>query len=170
MAAANFTKNAIIEAFRTLVQKSGFDDVTIEKIAKKATVNRQTFYYHFADKYDLVNHIFYTTLFVPFADTLDNGTVNAAFEQLFTTLEQDRKFFYKLFDSKARDNFANYFNALAKSLLTQLSDGKIKETDINADFFASGLTGVVTSWCMDSRDISPQTMAKYACRFTEMFL
>lgn len=170
MAAANFTKHAIIDAFKTLVRSDGFDIVTIEQIAAKATVNRQTFYYHFADKYDLVNHIFYTALFVPFAETLDKGSVQQAFEQLFETLEQDRKFFRKIFDSKARENFANYFNALARNLLVQLSDDKIKETDITADFFANGLTGVVTSWCVDSRDISPQTMAQHTCRFARMFL
>lgn len=169
MATRDLTKRAIVESFKALVEQQGFDEVTVDEIARLTTVNRQTFYYHFADKYDLVNHIFYTELFAPFADMLDNGSAEQAFESLFVELDRQRKFFRKLFDSRARDNFAAYFGTLAKSLLVDLTDGKIKETDLEADFFANGLTGVVTSWCKDSRNITAQTMAQQACRFAALF-
>lgn len=169
MAARDLTKRAIVASFKSLVEQRGFDEVTVDEIARRTTVNRQTFYYHFADKYDLVNHIFYTELFAPFADLLDNGSAEQAFESLFDELDKQRKFFRKLFDSRARDNFAAYFGTLAKSLLVDLTDGKIKETDLEADFFANGLTGVVTSWCKDNRDITAKTMAQQACRFAALF-
>ena len=170
MAARDLTKRAIVASFKSLVEQRGFDEVTVDEIAKCTTINRQTFYYHFADKYDLVNHIFYTELFAPFADMLDNGSAEQAFESLFDELDKQRKFFRKLFDSRARDNFAAYFGTLAKSLLVDLTDGKIKETDLEADFFANGLTGVVASWCLDDRDISPCLLAERACQFADMFV
>ncbi len=169
MAARDLTKRAIVASFKSLVEQRGFDEVTVDEIARRTTVNRQTFYYHFADKYDLVNHIFYTELFAPFADMLDNGSAEQAFESLFDELDKQRKFFRKLFDSRARDNFAAYFGTLAKSLLVDLTDGKIKETDLEADFFANGLTGVVTSWCIDDKHTSAKTMAQQACRFAALF-
>lgn len=170
MAASELTKQAIVCSFKQLVAETDFEHATVDRITALIGVNRQTFYYHFADKYDLVNYIFFGELFVPFADSLDNGNVTDAFNKLFANIDGQRKFFRKLFDCEAKDNFAKYFNAVAASILTTLADGKIKETDLEADFFANGLTGVVTAWCLDDRDISPCLLAERACRFADMFV
>jgi len=47
------TEPDIQNAFITLVNQKGFRDVTISDIAKTAMINRQTFYYHYQDKYQL---------------------------------------------------------------------------------------------------------------------
>ncbi len=170
MAASELTKQAIVNAFKQLVAETDFEHATVDRITALIGVNRQTFYYHFADKYDLVNYIFFGELFVPFADSLDSEDVTKAFSKLFDNIDEQRKFFRKLFACNAKDNFARYFNAVAANILTTLSEGKIKGTDIEADFFANGLTGVVTAWCLNDRDISPCLLAERACRFADMFV
>lgn len=47
------TERDIQEAFITLVNQKGFRNVTINDIAQAAMINRQTFYYHYQDKYQL---------------------------------------------------------------------------------------------------------------------
>lgn len=47
------TDRAIQDAFVKLVLARGFDSVTVSKIASEAMINRQTFYKHYTDKYDL---------------------------------------------------------------------------------------------------------------------
>lgn len=51
------TRQLIREAFRDLLQKKGFDAITIKDIAQRATVNRATFYAHYEDKYALLEEI-----------------------------------------------------------------------------------------------------------------
>lgn len=51
------TRQLITEAFRALLQKKGFDSITINDIAQKATINRATFYAHYEDKYALLEEI-----------------------------------------------------------------------------------------------------------------
>lgn len=51
------TLTAIEQAFVTQVLAVGFSKVTIQQIATDAMINRKTFYDHFDDKYDLLNHV-----------------------------------------------------------------------------------------------------------------
>lgn len=47
------TKIAIRKAFLELLKDESFEKITVNQIAKKAMVGKGTFYYHYADKYDL---------------------------------------------------------------------------------------------------------------------
>lgn len=49
------TRKLIIDAFLALLVERSFEEITIQDVAKRATVNRATFYAHFQDKYALVD-------------------------------------------------------------------------------------------------------------------
>ncbi|OMF89505.1 TetR/AcrR family transcriptional regulator [Paenibacillus sp. FSL R7-0337] len=51
------TRELIRTAFRDLLQRKGFDAITIKDIAQEATINRATFYAHFEDKYALLDEV-----------------------------------------------------------------------------------------------------------------
>jgi AcrR family transcriptional regulator len=51
------TRKLIVDAFVSLQAEKSFDDITIQDIAERATVNRATFYAHFQDKYALLDSI-----------------------------------------------------------------------------------------------------------------
>lgn len=55
---AEVTKNKIYECGIELVSKHGFDQITVEEIAKEAGVSVGTYYYYFASKFDLLKEIF----------------------------------------------------------------------------------------------------------------
>ncbi|MDO4311675.1 MAG: TetR/AcrR family transcriptional regulator C-terminal domain-containing protein [Eubacteriales bacterium] len=48
------TKQAISESLKTLLEKQTIDKITIKEIVAECGVNRQTFYYHFSDIYELL--------------------------------------------------------------------------------------------------------------------
>ncbi|KAB2443663.1 TetR/AcrR family transcriptional regulator [Bacillus luti] len=48
------THRLIMDSFIQLSMRKDFKDITIKDITTEATVNRATFYYHFTDKYDLL--------------------------------------------------------------------------------------------------------------------
>ncbi|WP_053346863.1 TetR/AcrR family transcriptional regulator [Peribacillus butanolivorans] len=54
---AQKTKLQIQQHFIALVEKEGFQHVSVKKIADRASINRGTFYLHYADKYELMDHI-----------------------------------------------------------------------------------------------------------------
>lgn len=51
------TRKNIMNGFMKLLQKNQFGDITITDITKEAEINRSTFYYHFVDKYELIDEI-----------------------------------------------------------------------------------------------------------------
>jgi len=51
------TRKLLQQAFLELLQEKNFASISIQDITKRATVNRATFYAHFADKYALMDAI-----------------------------------------------------------------------------------------------------------------
>jgi AcrR family transcriptional regulator len=47
------TRELLVRAFKELLAERGHDGLTVQAIAERATVNRATFYDHFADQYEL---------------------------------------------------------------------------------------------------------------------
>ncbi len=60
MADSNITKKALASALRELMMEVPFEKISVGHICKKCDMNRKSFYYHFKDKYDLVNWIYDT--------------------------------------------------------------------------------------------------------------
>ena len=50
------TRGLIMRAFDELVAEKGHTGLTVQEIAERATINRATFYAHFADQYELFDH------------------------------------------------------------------------------------------------------------------
>ena len=57
MANANITKKELAKSLKRLASERLFEHVTVGDIVKECGVNRQTFYYHFSDKYELLDWI-----------------------------------------------------------------------------------------------------------------
>ena len=57
---ANITKSALARALKRLMAEKDFQKISVTDICEKCGMNRKSFYYHFKDKYDLMNWIFYT--------------------------------------------------------------------------------------------------------------
>lgn len=52
------TRNRIYESAIKLMERNGFDNITIEQISKAAAVSVGAFYHHFGSKNDILNEIF----------------------------------------------------------------------------------------------------------------
>lgn len=60
MADSNITKHALAAALRDSMAEMPFEKINVAQICERCNMNRKSFYYHFKDKYDLVNWIFDT--------------------------------------------------------------------------------------------------------------
>ena len=57
------TKKAIAAALKQVCREKPFDKISIADITAVCGLNRQTFYYHFQDKYELLSWIYYNENF-----------------------------------------------------------------------------------------------------------
>lgn len=52
------TEQAFAKALKEIMQEKSFDKVTVTELVQRLNVNRQTFYYHYNDLYDLLEQIY----------------------------------------------------------------------------------------------------------------
>ncbi len=83
------TRQLLQNAFTELMQEKGFSAISIQDITERATVNRGTFYAHFADKYALLDALmreqFRQVLAnrLPAAARWETGTLRVLIEAVF---------------------------------------------------------------------------------------
>ena len=58
MSESNITKNALASSLKELMKTKNFEKISVSDICEGCNMNRKSFYYHFRDKYDLLNWIF----------------------------------------------------------------------------------------------------------------
>ena len=86
MGGANNTKTLLAESLQDLMRTHPLEKISVNDIVEHAGVGRNTFYYHFADKYDLVNWCFQKGImqFLTENPTLGNWqTIASQLEQYF---------------------------------------------------------------------------------------
>ena len=105
---------------------------SIADITSTCGLNRQTFYYHFEDKYELLNWIYYTEGFARLVDgiTLENWDSHIAV--LFETMRADKKF-YENTVRCTPDTFGNYLFKVVRALFLEaveaLDNGTVPDAD-----------------------------------------
>lgn len=154
MANSNITKKALAQSLKELGASKILDKITVADITEHCGVNRQTFYYHFDDKYELLNWIYTQDLFIPLTRDLTFENWGDKLVQLFQYMKQQKSFFMNTIKS-SNNFFAEYTNKIFAELfkkaiveLNMYGHLNEKEQDIYARFFAYGLTGVVVDWAM----------------------
>lgn len=154
MANSNITKKALAQSLKELGASKILDKITVADITEHCGVNRQTFYYHFDDKYELLNWIYTQDLFIPLTRDLTFENWGDKLVQLFQYMKRQKSFFMNTIKS-SNNFFAEYTNKIFAELfkkaiveLNMYSHLNEKEQDIYARFFAYGLTGVVVDWAM----------------------
>lgn len=149
---ARRTRQLILDAFSQLLQQKTFEDITVQDIAERATVNRATFYAHFEDKYMLLEQ--FVTGMVQ--QTLDaklppEAGFNAANLQLL--IQTVAEFLERLRTHCAPSN-RNQFDSVVEQQVKQqiyailLRWSKESDSSRDTDEQQAELQATVTSWAI----------------------
>lgn len=156
MADSNITKKALAAALRELMDEMSFSKITVSNICDKCNMNRKSFYYHFKDKYDLVNWIFYTE----FIGIVKGKEYNDGFVFLLDIceyFEQNRRFYRKVLKYDGQNSFFEYFQELLMPAVEKYIEGIFNEDENNAfytEFFADAFVNAIKKWLLDMNAVS----------------
>lgn len=168
MSDSSITRKVISNGFKELMQKKPFEKITISDIANVCGINRQTFYYHFQDKYDLLNQIFCNEVIVPFANdlTVDNWSKNLL--NMLTVVSNNSKFYINALNTSYSSEFQKYMHRVSTKIFTEVIDdasGKrlIANNDkmFIAEFFSYGIIGSVVAWVTKGIKESPEVIVNH---------
>ena len=106
---SNITKKALATALKTLMQTQPFEKISVGEICEACELNRKSFYYHFKDKYDLVEWIFHSEFITTVADArvTDRWSFVRALCDYFY---RERTFYSKLLRLTGQNSFRQYFS------------------------------------------------------------
>ncbi|WP_242219747.1 TetR/AcrR family transcriptional regulator [Bacillus cereus group sp. BfR-BA-01380] len=176
------TRQAIRDALISLIHEKGFDSITVQDIAEKATVNRATFYSHYYDKYDLLDKSTEEML-ATFADilkpkeldksefklTLD--TPHPVFLSLFSHIAENAFFYQVMLGENGIPKFSSrMMKAIQTNLLLSLSisqpneDKLVVPRDILISYVTGAHLGMIISWLKQNMPYSPHYMALQLAR------
>ncbi len=150
MADSQITKRVLAEAVKKLMAHVPFSKISVGDIAKEAGVNRQTFYYHFKDKYELVNWIFYTETLQYIAMLAQIELRHEGLLKLWSYLNDNRRFYINALNVSGQNSFSdyltNYIRELTQILLSQFCEsGSLtkRQHEVLSGYHAYALVGVI---------------------------
>lgn len=154
---SSLTKRALAQAIKELMNEKPLVKISIADIVDRCQMNRQSFYYHFRDKYDLVNWIFYTELITE----LQNSPNKDEYEELKNIcryLYDNRAFYIKALKFTGQNSFYEYFGEVIYQLLKAAfneSFGNSDQSDFNAMFYADALRACIFRWLTSGAKMPP---------------
>lgn len=152
------TKVKIIDGFKKLCVLKPINKITISDITNYCKLNRNTFYYHFQDIYDLIECILKDEI-TEVLTSVEASDIEKLFNAVFDYVDNNRIFLksvYKVFD---RDNLRillyPYFYGTLNNLIEEyglnevLSDEGFKTFAIN--FYTDGIAQSIVNYIQDDK-------------------
>lgn len=159
------TKKLLGQALIILSQKKNFSKITISDITQVSGFNRQTFYYHFRDKYELLIWIYEQDAFRVVDQQLNFDNWHIYMQRLLEVILQNKDFYIntihtdEVYFGDFVFRFTETFFCRAINLLDV--EGKLHELDkqFYSQFFSFGIRGVLINWIKKNMKEDPARLA-----------
>ena len=126
MADSNITKRTLASALKELMESTPFTKITVSDICAKCNMNRKSFYYHFKDKFDLVNWIFD----VEYLSHIQLGVDLIGWDSVLHLCDyfyKNKDFYRKVMKVEDQNSFANHFRDIVGPVMAEDIMGALLE-------------------------------------------
>lgn len=162
---AQTTKKALAASLKKLLSAKPLDKITISDITQDCEVNRQTFYYHFKDIYDLIEWIYTSEASRAIGEKKTYDTWQQGFLQIFEYARQNKAFIINTYHSVSREHLENYLYNATYELLYAVIDELCKDINVRdqdkafvAHFYKYGFVGLILEWIDQGMKKTPETI------------
>ena len=145
---SSFTRKAIIEAFVKLLNERPLNKITIKDIVEECGINRNTFYYHFRDKYDLLNWIFDMDFF-RIAGSVETSQPWTVMTTLCNYFYDNRDFYRRALRVTGQNSFLEHYREMLAPILRGVLENVLDDSEymeFHIAFYQDALTGALERW------------------------
>ncbi len=158
MADSNITKRILAASLKHLLNERSFQKINIHDICEKCGMNRKSFYYHFRDKYDLVNWIFDNEFVLPHSASMHKNE-QELIEALCRYLYENKAFYRQVFKIKGQNSFSEHFCAyiypcVEKQLLNPSEDADLN--DFKCRLATESFRNALEYWLDEKEPLQPE--------------
>ena len=151
------TKKVLADELRSLMQIYPFEQITVTQLCESCGVNRKSFYYHYKDKYDVVNQIFDNEMMT---SSLDSRTLSGwiYLRCLCEYFYENRAFYRQALEINGQNSFAEHFR---ESIFQRVSDSyrsEYREDDLSEFqlyFFTDAIVMSIQRWLCSKAPMKP---------------
>ncbi len=162
-------KAAIVESFKQIISSKSIDKITVKGICEHCDINRQTFYNHFTDIFDIFKFVFYEEITREIAQNRTFETWGGGFLATMNYLKRNSKMilhvYYSSYRSEANTFFINISNRLlddvVEECIVKLSV-KLKDNDKRfiVNFYRHVFDGLMMEWVNEGMEEEPEIILK----------
>lgn len=159
------TKKAIFYALKDLLKTRPFNKITINDIAKHCNINRQTFYYHFLDKEDLVEWICKEEMKTILDNQDNNATWQDKFLSVFILMQKEQGFISNLYHSVSIEILRTSLYRLVYPIIYEeikniaASENMAEEEKaFITDFYKYAFVAIVLDWVKNDMQENPKVI------------
>ena len=171
------TKHAIYKAFVELLNEKDVNQITITDIAKKANINRKTFYNYYSDAYEVMEEIENLTVeaFINNMGTVEFTNMADFLTEIFIkfteTVNKDLEFFNLLFKTNNRSflivKIVEALKEYVQKRIEESNELDMRRFEVVSNFYLSGVLSVYMNWFMNNYD---QSIEEISALLTELVL
>jgi probable dihydroxyacetone kinase regulator len=159
MANSNITKQALATALKELMEEVPFEKIRVADICERCTMSRKSFYYHFKDKYDLLNWIF-DTEFISFVKDLSQAKELHQqidrFQNICNYFYENRNFYRKALQTEGQNSFPEHFREYIMPFVKLRMVSLVGDSDDFAlAFFTDATVYTIERWLLESDCMPP---------------
>lgn len=165
MSESKITEKALASSLKQLMKTVPLSKISIQNIMDNCGLNRQTFYYHFKDKFDLVNWIYSTEVTQCIANCKHYENWTDGMHRTLHYFMDNNYFYINALNTPGQNAFDGYFFEfswqLIKGVVNDLSLGmNIPNVDKKfiADFYTYAFVGIIVQWIKTRMQDSPEIM------------
>ena len=149
------TQLKLAKSLKDLMSNQPFEKLSVSDITNNCDLHRQTFYYHFDDKYELLDWIVYKELIEPLVEGFTFDNMYDRFMKLFTTMVDEKKFYLNALKIDVND-MSKYINRLAYDQFMVV----INCIEKNSGLKSGHEENLMLGWAQRGMKDSPEIMTK----------
>ena len=156
------TKQAMADALKELLAARPFSKVSVSELCEACGMNRKSFYYHFQDKYALLNWIFYNEYVSRLRKDADTVSDWGMLNDLCRYIYDNRQFYRRAFEVEGQNSFTDYFREVIGSILTNDMArifGQTEHVDFFTNFYLYAFVCSIRRWLQSSEVMPADTFS-----------
>ncbi len=173
----NLTRREIQKTFLALLAEKDAEKVTVNELAAKCGINRNTFYYHFHDIPSLLESIFLEMVEAFFTGMPEVISLSDALQLFYAYLEENRQLMTSVFSSSSRKLYRGYIGSICGRVaawLVGIIGGEQRLSKVQADAVVEILKcefiGQIVLWADSGFSYNMKEYGLKICREIKTFI
>lgn len=158
-------KELLAKSLIELMEQKTLAKVSVQMIAENCGLTRQTFYYYYKDKYDLVNQVFQKLVNDVYGASSPDTPWEKVLGDMLFNMQQHKKFYANALAHTSQNSLDSFMKEYTRTAYVRALEKRIPSGDISEDltfaitFNSYGAVGVMSEWIENDMREDPYLLA-----------